>query len=171
MKKINFNEVSSTSKALVAGGYICKITSVEDMPNHECLKIQFDIADGEFKDYAKEGAEKFGFWGLSTLRSYKQKALGYFKQFLICIEKSNKGFSADNFDCDEMKLVGKYIGFIIGIEEYVGADNKVKTRPYVAGMTDGASIKKGDFTVPELKRLSSTKTASVIEDESEDFPF
>lgn len=66
---------------LQPGGYICQITKVEDFSEKEYLKIEYDIADGEFKKYFKELSEKFNFWGGNFIRSYKDSALPFFKAF------------------------------------------------------------------------------------------
>lgn len=135
---------------LQPGGYICQITKVEDFSEKEYLKIEYDIADGEFKKYFKELSEKFNFWGGNFIRSYKDSALPFFKAFTTAVEESNRGY---NFDYDEHKLVGKYIGLILGEEEYISKDGELKTRLYVSGTRSVDTIRKGTFKVPELKRL------------------
>ena len=53
MKRIDMSNVESAKdyKRLVPGGYVCKITGVKDVANNEYLEIEYDIAEGEFKDY------------------------------------------------------------------------------------------------------------------------
>lgn len=135
---------------LQPGGYICRIIKAEDVPGKEYLKIEFDIADGKFKNYFKELSEKFNFWGGNFIRSYKDSALPFFKAFTTAVEESNRGY---NFDYDEHKLVGKYIGLILGEKEYISKDGELKTRLYVSGTRSVDTIRKGTFKVPELKRL------------------
>ena len=54
MKKINQNKWNDTKASggeydkLPAGAYICVIKTVEDVPDKEYLKIEYDIADGKY---------------------------------------------------------------------------------------------------------------------------
>jgi hypothetical protein len=109
-------------------------------------------------------------------RSYKEKALGMFKSFLSALEKSNPTFKADGFDGDERKLVGLLIGIVLGYEEYQKNDGTIGIRTYVRTVTSADKIRKKEFKVPDLKKLTtSTATpqpapaASAYEDE--DLPF
>ena len=153
MKNIDWNNVEETKgfDKLPAGGYVCGITSVEDKPNKEYLYFEFDIAEGEYKNYYRDLYETKGFWGAHFIKSYKEKALGFFKKMLTAFESSNKGFKFDN---DEKTLKRKYIGLVIGYEEYVGTDNKVKERITVVDFLPVDDIRAGRFTIPLLKKLS-----------------
>ena len=53
MKTIDFSQVDEAKdfELLPVGGYICKILRVEDHPDREYLRIEFDIVDGKYKDY------------------------------------------------------------------------------------------------------------------------
>ena len=161
MKQINnFENVQATTgefAKLSTGGYICKITLVDDVPfdastnKGDYLKIEYDIAVGEYKDYYKEQYEKFGnFWGGTFFRSYKEKALGMFKHFIECVEKSNAGFV---WTWDEKTLMGKFVGLVLGEEEYENNNGEIKTRLYVSQVKTVEQIKNGDFKVPELKKI------------------
>lgn len=180
MKNINWKEVEAARPGefnrLPAGGYICQITAVEDEPSKEYLKIEFDIADGEFKGYYRSLYKNKSFWGGNFIKSYKTKALGFFKHMLECIEKSSRGFKANDFNGDERQLVGKFVGLVIGYEEYVGKDNKVKQRIYIDAFRTASEIKNGEFDVPELKALtqtsvSSTKIDNVLDNDDDDLPW
>ena len=146
-------------KRLRAGGYICKYTKVEDNPDKNYLYMEYDIADGEFKDYYKDLSERFDFWGGRCYRSYTEKALPMFKRMCSAVTKSNKGFIFDgNEHADETTLVGKKVGLILGEEEYEGNDGSIKTRLYVVREVAIDDIKAGKFKVPELKKLDGSKT-------------
>lgn len=174
MKKIDWNAVEEINefKGIVPGGYIAKITNVLDEPQKEYLRVELDIADGEYKDYYKQLAESKGFWGLTMYRSYKESALGFFKNFKSCVEKSNKGYI---FDSDEKSLEGKLIGVVLGEEEYVGNDGSEKKRIRVSSTKPVDDIKAGKFKVPEIKKLDTKSVigtmaaGSVIADE--EIPF
>ena len=70
MKPINnFDTVQATTgefKRPTPNGYICKITLADDYPfdantgKGDYLKIEYDIASGEFKDYYTEQYNRFG---------------------------------------------------------------------------------------------------------------
>ena len=186
MKQINnFENVQASTgdfNKLCAGGYICRITLADDIPmgadgKGDYLKIEYDIAVGEFKDYYKEQYEKFGnFWGGTFFRSYKEKALGMFKHFIECVEKSNSGFV---WTWDEKTLMGKVVGLVLAEEEYENSNGEIKTRLYVAQVKTVEEIKNGDFKVPELKKVKrstpapsvSTPAFTVLGDDSEGLPF
>ena len=184
MKQINnFENVQATTgefAKLSTGGYICRITLADDIPmgadgKGDYLKIEYDIAVGEFKDYYKEQYEKFGnFWGGTMFRSYKEKALGMFKHFTNCIEESNAGYV---WTWDEKTLMGKVVGLVLAEEEYENNNGEIKTRLYVAQVKTVEEIKTGNFKVPELKKIKRTSAPNsapaftVLDDDSEGLPF
>lgn len=187
MKQINnFENVQATTgefAKLPTGGYICKITLADDVSydkekdKGDYLKFEYDIAIGEFKDYYKEQYEKFGkFWGGTFFRSYKEKALGMFKHFIECVEKSNAGFV---WTWDEKTLMGKVVGLVLAEEEYENNNGEIKTRLYVAQVKTVEEIKNGDFKVPELKKVKRSTPApsvsannfTVLDDTEEGLPF
>jgi hypothetical protein len=163
MRKIeNYETVQASSGEFArptAGGYICKIIDVEDVPMNEqgkgdYLRIEYDIADGEFKDYYKEQFDKFGGnWFASFIRSYKEKALGMLKHFTNCIEASNPGYE---WDWNEKGLVGKVVGLVFCEEEYKNNEGKIKTKLVVSQIKTVEEIKNGDFKVPAPKKLAVT---------------
>lgn len=167
MRKINMENVreAGTSNRLPAGGYICKITNVTDVPLNEntgrgdYLEIEFDIAEGEYKDYYKQINAEHGFWGGSYKRSYKEKALPFFKRMCSAVAKSNPGFVFDGGEqnSNEQTLVGKRVGLVLGEEEYNGNDGKTKTRLYVSSECSIEDIQKENFKVPEFKNLDGTR--------------
>lgn len=153
MKKIdNFEEVQGTQgggfKRLPAGGYICKITKVDDFEEKEYLKVEYEIIEGEYKGWWTETFDRAGFWGGNFIRSYKDSAHRFFKGFITSVQESNPKYT---FDWDEQKLVGLKIGLVIGEEEYIGADDIIKTRLYVAQNRNIDIIKKDDFEIPVKK--------------------
>lgn len=162
MKKIDLDNVQEFTRFRnPVGGFICEIKTVEDVADREYLKVGYDIAEAlsenqkEFVGmYAKRKAER-DFDYPTTVVSYKENSLPFFKGFVTALENSNKGYKWDN---DENKFVGKKIGFVIGEEEYEGRDKngmpKVKVRTYVAERHSVQAIKDGDFEVPEFKKLS-----------------
>ncbi len=156
----NVQEAGDSVK-LPAGGYVCKYTKVEDNPDKNYLYMEYDIAEGTFKDYYKQLEERANFWGGRCYRSYTDKALPMFKRMCSAVTKSNKGFIFDgNEHADETTLVGKYVGMILGEEEYVGNDGSTKTRLYVAREISVEDIKANNFKIPELKKLQDNNASS-----------
>jgi len=155
MKDLNLANVQEAQdfERPVPGGYICSITSAEDVADKEYLKIEYDFAEGKFKNYYRELYEAKSFWGGSFVKSYKEKALPFFKGFITAVEKSNKEFTFNN---DETALKRKSVGLVLGEEEYEAKDGTIKTRLYVDQIRSVDAIKKGDFKIPELKKLPAT---------------
>lgn len=177
MKAIsNFDKIqeSGSFEKLPIGGYIVKILAVDDVPEKEYLKIFFDINEGEKKGFFtkafKEDARAEKKWpnAGSFIRSYKEKALPMFKGFTNAIENSNKGYS---WNFDEKSLVNKVVGLVIGEEEYQNQKGQVRVRTYVSAVRSVETIKKGDFKVPELKKLDATKVSSQTKQEDFVDPF
>jgi hypothetical protein len=180
MKNVNWENVQDEIRRPVPGGYAAKITHVEDNEEKEYLKVEWEFAEGEFKGVNQETADTFGFWPMPFFCSYKEKALRFFKGFKTAVEMSNRNFVFKN---DPQSLVGKFIGVVLGEEEYLSKEGNVKTRLYVAEKRSGKAIRDGDYTIPELKKLANSKSAapsysapaannfSVIDDDDADLPF
>lgn len=142
-------------KRLPAGGYICKIVSVEDKAEKEYLDIVFDIAEGEYAGFYSDEWGKAHPFAHNFIRSYKERALGMFKGFLTCIDKSNPTsfMEAAAKGLPEQELVGKLIGLVIAYEEYdIRDDGSLKQRIYVPEVRSVEAIRKGEFRVPALRK-------------------
>lgn len=148
MKNIDWNNVQDEIVRPEPGGYIAKIVDVEDNEQKECLFIKWDFAEGTLKGANRNTYDAHGFWPTILSRSYKPSALSFFKGFKTAVEESNRGYTFNN---DPSTLVGKFIGVVLGEEEYYGKDGRLKTRLYVAETRSGQAIRAGDFTVPSLK--------------------
>lgn len=163
MKAINnFSNISAAGNntRLTAGGYVCRITSVKDNKDNERLEFEFDIAEGDFKNYSSDMLERFGWTSCKFIKSYKEKALGFFKAFMIAVDETNKTNFAKMVDkgLDETKLIGKGIGIVIGEEEYRKRDGSIGTRIYADTFTTANAIRNGEFTVPALKKMANTES-------------
>lgn len=166
MKRINNWEniqESTTFKRLKPSGYVCKILKVEDYPDKEYLKIYFDVNGGEDKGYFKSQFEKDTRkerkWpnAGTFIRSYKDSAASMFKGFINAIEKSNKGYQ---WNFDEKTLVNKVVGLIIADEQYQNQKGQVRVRNYVAAVRSVEIIEKGEYEIPALKELTTTKATN-----------
>lgn len=161
MKRIeNFETIQASSgdfERPIPGGYICVITNATDVPydantgKGDYLKIEYDIAFGNLKGYYSEAFKKFGGnWWATFIRSYKESSLGMFKHFTNCLEASNANY---HWNWDENSLRGKFIGIVLGEEEYTKTDGTVSTRLYVKDVKPVTDISSGNFKIPELKKL------------------
>ena len=168
MKRIenweNISEKGTNSFSRIPdGAYIVQIKNATDLPEKECLRIEYDIFKGEYKDYFAKQYTKDTRpnkrWRGSFVKSYKQSALSFFKGFISCVEKSNKGYV---YDFDENTLKGKVLGIVIGTEEYISNTGKLKEHEYVYQTHSVEAIEKGNFTVPEIKRVDGAKAHAEI---------
>ena len=137
------------------------------------LKIDYDICHGEFSGYYTKQNEKFGGdWFANFIRSYKETAAGMFKHFINCVEESNVGYK---WAWDEKSLVHKFVGVVLGEEEYQKRDGTVGVKLIVKDIKTTKQILDGDFRVPAIKKISSVSSApssSFVEvDNLDDLPF
>lgn len=155
MKAIDWDRVEAATeqRRLPPGGYVCGITRVEDVPEKEYLLLEYDIAEGEYKNYYRQLYAARGFWGGKMYKSYKERALPFFKSFAKAVERSNEGYV---WKGDEQSLKRRLVGLVLADEEYRKADGSVGTRLYVARETEVAVIRGGDYEVPPCKRLADS---------------
>jgi hypothetical protein len=172
MKNVAWRDAEDVKeyKRLEPGGYVCRIVKVEDVPEKEYLKFSYDIALGDFKDHFRELYDHFGNWSGTFIKSYKEKALPFFKGCMTAIERSNPNYI---FNDDETTLKGKYIGLVLGEKEYKKQDGGIGKKLYVASIRDTEAIKNGDFEIPEFKQLapSITFVEASNENDDDDLPF
>ena len=166
MKPIgNWNEIEAQGneeyKRLVPGGYVCRITKVEDNGEKQYLYIEFDICEGEYTGHGASCLERNGFTPLRMYRSYTDKAAGMFKGFTQDVEASNSNYK---WAWDEKTLVGRLIGVVLGEEEYRKQDGSIGTR-FNARTKPVSAIRDGRFKVPEKKTLPvETPTFTALDD-------
>lgn len=167
MKAINnFENVKATNGEFsrpAAGGYCIEILDVKDVPMNEqtgkgdYLKIDYDICHGEFAGYYTKQYERFGGdWFANFIRSYKESAAGMFKHFINCVEESNTGYK---WAWDEKSLVHKFVGVVLGEEEYQKRDGSVGTKLVVKDIKTLKQIMNGEFKVPPIKKLAENASA------------
>jgi len=169
-------------ETLKPGGYVCKILKVEskEKPYGELLRIAFDIAEGEHKDFYRRKYDKdmqFGSdvkWKGMYYQTVKQDDLRFFKGFITSIEKSNNGYK---WDWDEKKLVGKLFGGVFGEEEYQGNDGNVKTSVKCMRVNSVETVKNG-IEPPPIKKLPdsisdslSNTFGNLLTEDDSDLPF
>lgn len=159
MNNIDWETVQEETDRPVPGGYIAGITQVEDNEQKEYLKIEWEFAEGLFQGNNTETYERAKFWPMAFIKSYKKKALGFFKRFKTAVEESNRGYRFNN---DPQSLTGKYMGVVLAEEEYMAKDGSVKTRLYVSGVKSVQDIRASKFEVPPLKKLAAEAPAAAF---------
>ena len=167
-------EPNSITK-LPAGGYVVRITAVEDKPQYNLLQITYDIAEGEFAGYYSDE------WGVSHPFAHQfskwyttqdGKPDGRFKRFLSDLETSNRGrFSVQNWTmrCNEQELVGLEIGAVIQKELRTKDNGDDVEYMQVFYTVPSQDVRNNDFKLPEV-RDKRTKVSSTYDDYS-DVPF
>lgn len=135
----------------IPGAYIAVIRRVEDREDKEYLEIFWDFAEGAYFGENQAAFDRAGFWPIVLRRSYKEKALGFFKAFKTAVEQSNAKYIFD--DRNVQGLVGKRMGVVLGKEEYRKKNGDIGERLYVFQTRSIQAIQDGDFIVPELKVL------------------
>lgn len=187
MKNINWNDVQEATERrdLPVGGYVAGICKATDEPAKERLNIEWEVTEGEFKGYWREQTASLiergklnpgeWAWGGKTIKSYKEKALPFFKGFITAVEQSNPGYKFNN---DEKTLRGKLVGVVLREEEYMGNDGNIKTKLVVDRFTSVDKIRSGDYEVRSKKTLAGgsgsapdTGDFAVIEGNADDLPF
>lgn len=167
MKKIdNFDKIQENGgsfKRIPDGAYIVGIKKVTDNPDKNYLRMELDVCRGGYKNWYQKlyDADKreTKYWPRDgvLVRSYSDKALPFFKGFITSVTKSNKNF---NWEWDEQKLVNKVFGVVIGTEEYERQNGGIGKRPYIASVHSVETIEKGEYEIPALKKLTTTKATT-----------
>ena len=148
---------------LPAGGYVCRIVAVEDVPSREYVWIVYDVAEGEYAGrYSGMGAGDA--WKHRFTRSYKDSAESMFEDFISRLEESNRGlFSVESWSrggCIPEQFIGLEIGLVFGEERYTKNNGDDASRTVVSYVTAAQDIRNGDFKVPAPKdRREKVETA------------
>ena len=174
-------ETITAGKRIPAGGYVCKIINVKEQVSQsgkDMLVLAFDIAEGDYKDYYKEGYEK------NTSEDKKWRGNFYmmvpeedaeldswqlrrFKTNISKFEDSNSGY---HFDWEHPeKMTGLLIGMIFGEEEYIDGQgaSKFSVKPKQLELVD--TIRSGDFDIPAIKYLNGTAPTNNVNPAGTDF--
>ena len=146
-------EESTPGQMLEPGGYVVRITDVNDVPEKEYLWIVYDVAEGPCAGmYA--GMPKSDDWKHRFTRSYKESAEGMFKAFLNRLEESNRGrFDVATWQvrADERQMIGLELGIVVQKETYTNDKGEDRERTVVVGVEAAQDIRNGDFRLPEPK--------------------
>ena len=160
----NYNDGSF--EQLPAGVYCCKICQVKDDPDREYLYIEYDIAEGQFKDYFARLSDRAGFWGGRIFLSYKDKAESIFKRALKAINVTNGSYVfnpyRDGKNADEKTLIGKIFWVVLHEEEYEKNNGSTGTRITASGTAfiNEHQAKEGKFNKMLLEKTTARRQAS-----------
>jgi len=146
-------EESTPFKRPPAGGYVVRITNVEDVAGREYLNVVYDICEGDYAGFYSDDFGRRNDWAHRFVRSYKQSCHGMFKAFLSRLEDSNEHFDVGTWQrgCDERALVGLALGIVLQYEDYTNESGEDKERLQVVGVYSVADIRSGDYRLPERK--------------------
>ena len=139
---------------LPAGGYVVRITGVEDVPSKQYLWIEYDIAEGDYAGHYSDDFAKSHPYVHRFSRSYKDSAERFFRAFLDALEVSNRGkFDVATWQerSDEGEFVGLLVGIVLQDELYTNTKGEDKERLNVCKVLAAQDIRNGDYTVPPAK--------------------
>ncbi len=167
MKKINWNNVEEATSGgfekLPPNGYQCLITKVEDFPDKEYLRFEYEIGAGEYKGFFKKqydadtrAPKKWSGFFTKMYRSDDNKK--FFKAMVTAFANSNPNWKWD--EIDEQYFKNKKIGLIMREEEYLSNKGELRTRVTVDMPHSIDKIKSGDFKIREIKKLDPSKTTA-----------
>lgn len=157
-KNTNWTEVSAAggSNMIPAGGYVAKITSVEDVESKEYLKFTYDIAEGEHAGFFANEKRPYTH---QFIRSYKDTAANFMRQFLDCVEASNNGFTLAGWNNNPYDLINKFVGVVIQREDYTNESGEDRARMNVVSFAPVDDIRNNRYVLPDPEDNRKEKTA------------
>lgn len=177
MKKFNGYEeatVFTERPRLPIGGYILKILNAEELTYSwgSVLKLDFDIAEGEQKDFymkdwksqTQEDKKWKGAYRLNVPKDDGSEQDAWtknkFKTIITAIEDSNGGY---RWDWDETKLKGKLVGGIFNNKEWEMDNSSGYKSGFFTNCKTLVSVEKirtNDFTIPDDDLIPDSKRIS-----------
>ena len=179
MQNVKWDEIHEVSGGFdrpPAGGYLCTIVKAENVPDRQHVRLEWDIDEGDYQEVYRASALASGRHCPYDWRSYKEDNLKYFKHFLHVLTKCNPGkFDYMTWNGDEQAFVGLQFGAVIGYREQLSQNGKVYQNEYIARLIDKEALARGDFKVPELKKLKEEDRPAPIsqadEPRTQELPF
>ena len=171
-KDFNTTQAYTETKQLPRGGYVCRIVGAKSEDNSDgsqYVKVAFDIAEGEHKDFfqdkfdqnTNEDKKWSGVYTLSVPKDDGSEKDTWtkrrFKTFTNALEDSNDGY---HFDWDETKFKDKLVGMIFNYREYE-FNGMTGMTPNVARVTSVEEIRKGEYKIPQDRLLNKKKAESI----------
>lgn len=168
MINVDLNNVSAAGDyvSIKEGGYVGVIEDVVHMPDKQGIVLWLDIAEGECAGYYADLYDKREFWGLSDFRSYKEKALPFFKRFVDTVEACNARY---RWNGDESKLKGKKIGMVLKKTQYTKNDGSIGFKFVVDKFIPLGEVKK--YPLRDEAEPVAPGFVNVTEEKVEGIPF
>ena len=144
MPKVDFSKVEESGgggfQQLPEGGYVMRITRIEPHEDREYVFVEWDVAEGEWRDWAKGS----NFPPHDVVSWKNDAALSMTKHKLHVLADDNPGFDAEGaFGRDDWRAFeGKVFGAVVRKRLYTKRDG-----------TDGEGIEVGTW-----KRASEIRT-------------
>lgn len=185
--KYNKNNRRQSFDQLPKGAYVCKIMHLEEATSKKgnpMIKIYFDIAEGDYKDFYKKQYEAdtredkvWSYDATHYLTIPTEGCLPFITEqwdtFWANIEDSNNGFV---FDGDEKKAEGKTFGGIFRIEQTEANNGNIYDHTRLAWTKIAQDIRDGKLgTMPKDKLVGTEGSAddfvNVPDTAAEDLPW
>ncbi|MGI5895879.1 MAG: hypothetical protein ACOX6U_02870 [Oscillospiraceae bacterium] len=135
---------------LPPGGYVCRILKVDDVAQRQCLRVYYDIEEGEYQNYFGGNLSIDPLYKGLFYECYREHTLSYFARFINAVQDSNPDYE---FDGNEKTLLGKLIGLVLREEEYINKAGYKERKLGVALCTNVERIRKKDFPTFSPKLL------------------
>lgn len=147
----NMNLSQNKSEHLEVTGYVMRVVSARVEQNYGGrLVLELDIAEGPNEGYYQRLSDRAGFWGMTLNLYFDEKQAWKFSRAIEAFRKSNDSLIwEDDAENDEQNLVGKLIGIVPRLKEYIGNDGQKKTKLMPYTTVPVSDIRTGQFTVPE----------------------
>ena len=173
---------------LPKGAYVCKILHIEERESkkeHPMIVFQFDIAEGEYKDFykkqyaANENEDKVWSYDATYYLNVPYEGCSPFlteqwDTFWANLEDSNNGYV---FDGNEKKIVGKTFGGVFRIEQQEAKNGNIYDHTRLAYTTISQDVRDGKVTkLPKDKLVGNEPIdtdafINVTSDTAEDLPW
>ena len=193
IKRFDMDKVSDGYRRLPKGAYtllIKSVTKYQTKKGKEALRIEADIADGEYRgcfrdrfENSKSPNPKWGCYYTVTLPIDDGSKADNFlkvllKKFVEAIEGSNPGYQ---WNWDENSFVFKKIGGLFAVEEYRDKNSGEKRSTVKwAEICSTQDILDGNYTMPEDKLLKTEAVSydtgsagfmQIADDSPDELPF
>ena len=160
---------------LPKGAYVCKILRIEERESKKgnpMIVINFDVAEGEYKDFykkqyeANENEDKHWSYDATFYLSVPYEGCKSFiteqwDTFWANIEDSNNGYV---FDGNEKKIVGKTFGGVFRLEQTEGNNGNIYDHTRLAYTIISQDVRDG-----KVKKLPNDKLVGNEPLNSDDF--
>lgn len=166
---IKWEEVkeSKGGEKLPSGCYVGKVVGAIDYPDKEYIRLEFDIAEGDFAKHFEERGWNGRYW----YASYKATALGMFKWMFLRLEESNPGWKFDGDEHNAGQFRGKLAGIVMRDEEYMdAASGEVKCSQKIAKIVAAQDVRNGTAK-PMEKLLLNGGNEPTVSASYDDVPF